>query len=222
MSLRNLIRGETIDIDNHNRGVNLDIDDKAIHLHKRFNKGCKRFAKSEATFDLNRDNRNITVVKRKGPKADTIIREIQKAFEDDNLRHDFVNDLIDSLQDLAKFAQNHQYYSVKRGTDERRLTQAGADRILQIITRVYDYFKGPNDELKSFHYDPAAGFIVHFVALPTKPGIAAKTFRAKMLCCDKQTPNGRNFYVLADVHHISISLSSSRKDLLDRSNAAEQ
>lgn len=222
MSLRNLISGETIDIDNHNRGVNLDIDDKAIHLHKRFNNGCKRFAKSEATFDLNRDNRNITVVKRKGPKADTIIREIQKAFEDKNLRHDFVNDLIDSLQDLAKFAQDHQYYSVKRGTDERRLTQAGADRILQIITRVYDYFKGPNDELKSFRYDPAAGFIAHFVALPTKPGIAANTFRAKTLCCDKQTPNGRNFYVLADVHNISISLSSSRKDLLDRSNEEEQ
>lgn len=33
MSLRSLIKGETISIDNHNRGVAMDIDDSSIHLH---------------------------------------------------------------------------------------------------------------------------------------------------------------------------------------------
>ena len=73
MSLRSLIKGETISIDNHNRGVAMDIDDSSIHLHKRFNRDNKRFRDSEVTVDLNRNRHKITTSSRRGPNAETIL-----------------------------------------------------------------------------------------------------------------------------------------------------
>lgn len=149
MSLRSLIKGETISIDNHNRGVAMDIDDSSIHLHKRFNRDNKRFRDSEVTVDLNRNRHKITTSSRRGPNAETILKEIQRAFKDDNVRRAFVDDMIDQLNNLARFADNTAYFDIDNNTHERTLTQAGEDRIKEIINRVYDYFRGPADELKS-------------------------------------------------------------------------
>ena len=149
MSLRSLIKGETISIDNHNRGVAMDIDDSSIHLHKRFNKNNKRFRNSEVTVDLNRNRHKITTSSRRGPNAETILNEIQRAFKDDNVRRAFVDDMIDQLNNLVLFADNASYFKIDGNTKERTLTQAGKDKIKEIINRVYDYFRGPADELKS-------------------------------------------------------------------------
>lgn len=45
MSIKGLIKGETIKVDNHSAGQAIDIDDRGLHLHKRFNKACKNMAK---------------------------------------------------------------------------------------------------------------------------------------------------------------------------------
>lgn len=109
--LRKLITGETISIDNHNRGVGMDIDDQSIHLHKRFNKGCKRFDHSEVLVNLNRDGSPLRVEVKKGANANSIIKEITDAFQDDELRRKFVNDLIDQLNALAAYSVNPDYFT---------------------------------------------------------------------------------------------------------------
>ena len=48
MSIKGLIKGETIKVDNHSAGQTIDIDDRGLHLHKRFNKACKKHGKAEA------------------------------------------------------------------------------------------------------------------------------------------------------------------------------
>ena len=162
MSLRSLIKGETISIDNHNRGVAMDIDDSSIHLHKRFNRDNKRFRDSEVTVDLNRNRHKITTSSRRGPNAETILNEIQRAFKDDNMRRAFVDDMIDQLNNLVLFADNASYFKIDGNTQERTLTQAGEDKIKEIINRVYDYFRGPADELKSLQYDHSKVVIAQF------------------------------------------------------------
>lgn len=160
MSLRSLIKGETISIDNHNRGVAMNIDDSSIHLHKRFNRDNKRFRDSEVTVDLNRNSQKIT--SRRGPNAATILNEIQRAFQNDDVRRAFVDDMITQLNHLARFADNKAYFHIDNNTNERTLTQAGENRIKEIINRVYDYFRGPADELKSLQYNQSTGVIAQF------------------------------------------------------------
>lgn len=156
-------------IDNHNRGARMDIDDSSIHLHKRFNKGNKRFDGSKVIANLNRAG-SLQIVEgrkgRKGVRADSIIKEIIDTFKNEDLRRQFVNDMIDQLNELAAYSANPKYFTVDKDVNDRKLTQAGADKILEIIKRVYRYFGGPDDELQSLHYNPVAGVLAHFVAYP--------------------------------------------------------
>lgn len=143
MSLRSLIKGETISIDNHNRGVAMDIDDSSIHLHKRFN-------------------------------------------SDNN-------------------------------TNERTLTQAGEDRIKEIINRVYDYFRGPADELKSLRYNQSTGVIAQFSRNQNTPSRRISILSDKFVDADIPLSRPKSYYVKADLYNKTFSLSSSRKELTDDS-----
>ena len=139
MSLRSLIKGETISIDNHNRGVAMDIDDSSIHLHKRFN----------------RDN-NI---------------------------------------------------------NERTLTQAGENRIKEIINRVYDYFRGPADELKSLQYNQSSGVIAQFSRNQNTPSRRISILSDRFIDADIPLSRPKSYYVKADLQNRTFSLSSTRKEL---------
>ncbi len=41
MSIKGLIKGETIKIDNHSAGQAIDIDDRGLHLHKIGRASCR-------------------------------------------------------------------------------------------------------------------------------------------------------------------------------------
>lgn len=213
MSLRSLIKGETISIDNHNRGVAMDIDDSSIHLHKRFNRDNKRFRDSEVTVDLNRNRHKITTSSRRGPNAETILNEIQRAFKDDNMRRAFVDDMIDQLNNLVLFADNASYFKIDGNTKERTLTQAGKDKIKEIINRVYDYFRGPADELKSLQYNQSTGVIAQFSRNQNTPSHRISILSDRFVDANIPLSRPRSYYVKADLHNNTFSLSSSRKEL---------
>lgn len=213
MSLRSLIKGETISIDNHNRGVAMDIDDSSIHLHKRFNRDNKRFRDSEVTVDLNRNRHKITTSSRRGPNAETILNEIQRAFQDDNVRRAFVDDMITQLNNLAHFADNKDYFDIDNNTNERTLTQAGENRIKEIINRVYDYFRGPADELKSLQYNQSTGVIAQFSRNQNTPSHRISILSDRFVDANIPLSRPKSYYVKADLHNNTFSLSSSRKEL---------
>lgn len=217
MSLRSLIKGETISIDNHNRGVAMDIDDSSIHLHKRFNKNNQRFRNSEVTVDLNRNRHKITTSSRRGPNAETILNEIQRAFKDDNVRRAFVEDMIDQLNNLARFADNASYFKIDGNTKERTLTQAGKDKIKEIINRVYDYFRGPADELKSLQYNQSSGVIAQFSRNQNTPSHRISILSDRFVDANIPLSRPKSYYVKADLHNNTFSLSSSRKELTGHS-----
>lgn len=215
MSLKSLIKGETIDIDNHHCGVSEDIDDASIHLHKRFNRSNKRLGDAEVTVDLNRDNGHIKIGKKKGVKADTIVNEIIKAFENDDLRKAFVSDLIEQLQKLALFATNHDYFTIDPTTKERTLTKVGHEKIIEMLERVYHYFKGPNEELNSLQYIQSVGIIAQYASSTTpilypRRSILSNDFAS----ADIRIPQYRSYYIKADLDSHSFSLSSSKNELL--------
>ena len=214
MSLRSLIKGETISIDNHNRGVAMDIDDSSIHLHKRFNRDNKRFRDSEVTVDLNRNRHKITTSSRRGPNAETILKEIQRAFNDDNVRRAFVDDMIDQLNNLACFADNASYFKIDGNTQERTLTQAGEDKIKEIINRVYDYLRGPADELKSLQYNQSTGVIAQFSRNQNTPSRRISILSDRFVDANIPLSRPKSYYVKADLHNNTFSLSSSRKELI--------
>lgn len=143
MSLRSLIKGETISIDNHNHGVAIDIDDSSIHLHKRFN-------------------------------------------SDNN-------------------------------TNERTLTQAGENSIKEIINRVYDYFRGPTDELKSLQYIHSKVVIAQFSQNQNTPSRHISILSDRFIDANIPLSRPKSYYVKADLRNKSFSLSSSRKELTGNS-----
>lgn len=213
MSLRSLIKGETISIDNHNRGVAMDIDDSSIHLHKRFNRDNKRFRDSEVTVDLNRNRHKITTSSRRGPSAETILNEIQRAFKDENLRRAFVDDMIKQLNNLALFADNAAYFKIDGNTQKRTLTKDGEDKIKEIINRVYDYFRGPTDELKSLRYNQSSGVIAQFSRNQNTPSRRISILSDRFIDADIPLSRPKSYYVKADLQNRTFSLSSTRKEL---------
>lgn len=217
MSLRSLLKGETISIDNHNRGEAMDIDDSSIHLHKRFNKNNKRFRNSEVTVDLNRNRHKITTSSRRGPNAETILNEIQRAFKDDNMRRAFVDDMIDQLNNLVLFADNASYFKIDGNTKERTLTQAGKDKIKEIINRVYDYFRGPADELKSLQYIHSKVVIAQFSQNQNTASHKISILSDRFVYADIPLSRPKSYYVKADLHNNTFSLSSSRNELTGHS-----
>lgn len=193
----------------------MDIDDSSIHLHKRFNKNDKRFRNSEVTVDLNRNSQKIT--SRRGPNAATILNEIQRAFQDDNVRRAFVDDMITQLNNLARFADNKDYFDIDNNTNERTLTQAGENRIKEVINRVYDYFRGPTDELKSLQYIHSKVVIAQFSQNQNTPSRHISILSDRFIDANIPLSRPKSYYVKADLHNNTFSLSSSRKELTDDS-----
>lgn len=102
MSLSRLIDGQTIKIDNHNRGTNYNWD-KAIHLHKRMN--SDKLKGAQVIIPIAEDgNLEFRGVDGKRKVELQIKKEIEKAFSNPTIRTEFVRTLIDELSKL--FADN--------------------------------------------------------------------------------------------------------------------
>jgi hypothetical protein len=101
MSLKPLVKDQTITIDNHHRGTGLPTswDDTLydLHIHKRKNKD-KRVA-ADIRIPLNSDRPlQINIKKQKKSFTENQLRkEIQEALGDKNKRQPFINSLIETL-----------------------------------------------------------------------------------------------------------------------------
>ena len=108
MALSNLIDGQTIEIDNHNRGTEYKWDE-AIHIHKRMN--SKQYRGIEVLIPLAQKGR-LDFRGASEKKEIELKNEIRKAFSNHTIRTRFVNTLINSLSDLynsSKISKDEWY-----------------------------------------------------------------------------------------------------------------
>ncbi|MDO4756624.1 MAG: hypothetical protein Q4A54_09780 [Parabacteroides sp.] len=98
MSLSRLIDGQTIKIDNHNRGTHYKWDE-AIHLHKRMNSDKYRGAQVIIPIAVDKEL-EFRSIDGKEIIEMQIKNEIEKAFSNNTIRTMFVKTLIDELTKL--------------------------------------------------------------------------------------------------------------------------
>lgn len=114
--MKELIKDQSIMIDDHTRGVahgHFDDDDVDIHLDKKAKSGKYRIrvplnTKRPVTIE----RRGIREQRIEGVPED-IAREVREAFEDDDKRRTFVNDLVKELR-------NFPYQDERRENDRKR------------------------------------------------------------------------------------------------------
>ena len=95
MNVRQLINGQTIQLDNHNRGGEL-IYGRGLHLHKRMNKGI--LGSAEVIVPLFEDGEIEFRSLRGHEKIKARLRnEIRKAFKDKHIRMNFVKSFYKSM-----------------------------------------------------------------------------------------------------------------------------
>ena len=95
MNVRQLINGQTLQLDNHNRGSEL-IYGRGLHLHKRMNKGV--MGSAEVIVPLFEDGEIEFRSLRGNDKIKARIRnEIKKAFKDKHIRINFVKSFYKSM-----------------------------------------------------------------------------------------------------------------------------
>lgn len=108
MALSSLINGQTLEIDNHNRGTNYEWDE-AIHIHKRMN--SKKYRGIEVLVPLAHDSK-LEFRGVNGNKDIELMNEIEKAFSNPTIRPKFVRTLIKSLSNLfgnSKISKDEWY-----------------------------------------------------------------------------------------------------------------
>lgn len=108
MALSSLINGQTLKIDNHNRGTNYEWDE-AIHIHKRMN--SKKYRGIEVLVPLAHDSK-LEFRGVNGNKDIELMNEIEKAFSNPTIRPKFVRTLIKSLSNLfgnSKISKDEWY-----------------------------------------------------------------------------------------------------------------
>ena len=111
MSIRNLINGQTIRIDNHTRGCNSKFEwNEAVHLHKRMN-GDNRFNRAEVIIPLhNKGEIEFRKIEGKSQKVkDQLKNEIKEAFKNVTIRNEFIRTFNSELVEKLKDCNIHKY-----------------------------------------------------------------------------------------------------------------
>lgn len=103
MRISELVKGETIKLDNHNAGQNIALDDQGLHLHKRFNHRSRYDGMVDVLISIN--SGEIQVREKRGENSDKILKEIRKAFSEKNIRNKFLNDVKEELSNLASIGR---------------------------------------------------------------------------------------------------------------------
>lgn len=148
MALKNLIKQQTIIIDDHKRG-NKEIknwDDSAndVHIHKQTNyKIDGIIQKVDIKIPIN-SNREITIKsKSKGfpeiPRK--LMKEIHKAFEDKDTRTSFINDLVKHIKNFETIL-----------SDEAR--------VREVLSNISNHFglKWTNDKITTYTNDALTSY----------------------------------------------------------------
>ena len=108
MTISSLINGQTIEIDNHNRGTDYEWNE-AIHIHKRMN--SKKYRGIEVLVPLAHDSK-LDFRGVNGNKDIELINEFEKAFSNSTIRTKFVKTFINSLSNLfnkSKISKDEWY-----------------------------------------------------------------------------------------------------------------
>lgn len=83
----------------------------------------------------------------------------------------------------------------------------------ETINRVYDYFRGPTDELKSLQYNQSTGVIAQFSRNQNTPSHRISILSDRFVDANIPLSRPKSYYVKADLQNRTFSLSSSRKEL---------
>lgn len=138
MSLRPLLKGETIKIDNHHAGQRIALDDEGLHMHKRFNESNKKRGRVDVIIKLNDD---IEVEGYRGQDAATIEREIRAAFANRGIRERFLKSAKKALTELSTV-----------GITERIPNEVVKEKINNILIGVTEYFGVSRDNIADLLY----------------------------------------------------------------------
>lgn len=83
----------------------------------------------------------------------------------------------------------------------------------ETINRVYDYFRGAADELKSLQYNQSTGVIAQFSRNQNTPSHRISILSDRFVDADIPLSRPKSYYVKADLQNRTFSLSSTRKEL---------
>ena len=192
MKISELVKGETIKIDNHNSGQKVGIDDQGLHLHKHYNHKSRYGGMVDVLIPIN--SAEIQVREKVGVDSDIILREIRKAFSDKKKRDEFITDIKEELSNLASAG--------RIGEDGKRiLDEEGRKKVNQAIINVARQFGMGEECVKGNLYETDDSITKKF-----KSPINYETGR-------------RNFpevlYVRANITDISFLVTSARYMLED-------
>jgi hypothetical protein len=203
MSLSPLLNSETISIDNHGRGVPINIDDRAVHLHKRFNERSSKNGNAEVRIPLN--GGEIEVVMKHGKNSDSIISELKRAFKNPRKRRNFVKSLHRGLVKLA-VCSGELYRSSE---DTQALNEDGMKRVDEIIRNVASLFGVDDYDKKEVLYLIQSKVVYHYVSMRNTKhsGILHRN-----LIQDALVYRGMetHLYVQADLREQSFTLTRAR------------
>jgi len=155
MAIKKLIDGQTIEIDDHNRGCAIEWG-KGIHLHKRIN--SDKYNGAEVLIYIN-DDKDLEFRRLQGKTSDIerrITNEIKDAFKNPSIRRDFINSFYKSLDEMLK----NNGYDIKKRYE---IAEAAA-------TRIARYFDLNPKIIRSFG-DLADDFYIQFEKVIVKENV---------------------------------------------------
>lgn len=125
MAIRNLIDGQTITIDNHNSGTEIEWGE-GVHLHKRMNKD--KYAGAEVLIYIGEDKElEFRSVIGGDEEKIRLQNEIRKAFKNVTIRKQFVESFYKSLRNILDAS------CVKDENERYKLAKQAATRIVRLF-----------------------------------------------------------------------------------------
>lgn len=187
MRISELVKGETIKIDNHHAGQPISIEDDGLHLHKRYNHHSKYDGKVDVRIPLNMGEIQVDVAK--GRDSGIILREIRKAFSKEEIRNKFIRDIKKELTTLAEAGYRDQHGKMVLDEDGRK-------KVNEAIVNVAKLFGMSKDDVTEHLYETADTVTMQFKS-PRNREIGNRNFPEVL-------------YVRANVSDDSFLVTSSR------------
>jgi len=160
MAIKNLIDGQTIEIDNHNRGCAIEWG-KGIHLHKRMN--SDKYNGAEVLIYIN-DDKDLEFRRLQGKTSDIerrITNEIKDAFKNSSKRRDFIKSFYKSLDEILK----------NNGSDIDERIRIAKDA----AKRIAGYFE-LKPKITGYFGDLADDFYIQFEKVIVKENVNNRSF----------------------------------------------
>ena len=195
MKISELVKGETIKLDNHHSGQTESIDDQGLHLHKRFNHKSKYDGMVDVLIPIN--SGEIQVRDKGGFDSDIILREIRKAFSKTNVRKEFIKGVKEELSKLVSVGRIDS-------NGKRVLDEEGRDKVDEAIVKIAKQFGMGRDAVIENLYESEQTVTKAFKS-PINPKTGRRKFQEVL-------------YVTADISDISFLITSAKYMLDDASD----